>query len=332
MDAYRFVEKKDRWREGYRLFEETLLFLYRSSSPGTKMRRHTETLDALFCHPQQAAVVLGASMKRIPTILSLDATAINLQSFGQAYRGKNFKRLRLFLAKKSFKRAAHLVTWSRWAKDSLVDDYSIPERKITVIAPGPDLTLWNVTPLERAHCKDDRVPRALFVGGDFRRKGGELLIKCAASLQDELSVDIVTSDAVASPQGVHNVRIHHGIRAGSPELLALYRKADFFVFPTLADAFGLVILEAMAMRLPVVTTPVGAIPELVVDGETGLLIPPNSADALTEAIRELSNNPVRRRAMGDAARQRVERYFDGARNYGELIALIKTIADARKKG
>jgi glycosyltransferase involved in cell wall biosynthesis len=220
------------------------------------------------------------------------------------------------------------VTLSHWAKDSLINDYGIPEHKVTVNALGIDLGRWNLGKEERTTSQENLALRILFVGGDFYRKGGEVLVQCAASMQREWTVDIVTGGAVPSAEGLSNVGIQRVLKAGSPELLALYRKADIFTLPTLGDCSPWVIVEAMAMQLPVVATRVGGIPEVVIHGETGLLIPPNSPEALAEAIRELGKDPARRRAMGIAGRRRVEQYFDGTRNYRALIALIKSVADA----
>ena len=290
--------------------------------------RQKSTFDALYCHTQEAALLLGKFMKRIPTILSMDATPINMDSIGHAYghfAGTGVgERVKHFLTKQAFHRAAHLVTFSQWAKDSLIQDYEIPEQKITVNSPGVDMARWSTNLAER---QNDQAARALFVGGDFRRKGGDVLIQSARSMPGSWSVDIVTSNAVPSAEGLPGVQIHRGVKPDSPELLALYRKANIFVLPTLGDCSSLVVVEAMGMGLPVIATRVGGIPELVIHGETGLLIPPNSPESLSEALRELGNNPVRRRAMGIAGRRRVEKCFDGPTNYRALIALIKAVAD-----
>lgn len=320
----------DRWQKLPLINKNlTLLSGFRARE---QLQRHTEPFNALYCHTAEAAVLLGKYMKRVPTILSMDATPINMDSIGHTYGHdpglKSVELMKHFLTKKSYQRAAHLVTFSRWAKDSLINDYGISEQKITVNAPGLDLDHWNISKGERANSYEDLMPRVLFVGGDFLRKGGETLVQCAASMQGKWMVDIVTSEPIPSARGIPNLRIHRGLKTGTPELLALYRNANIFALPTLADCYSWVIMEAMAMRLPVVTTPIGGIPEIVVHGETGLLIPPNSPEALTEAICELGRDPERRRAMGLAGRQRVERYFDGARSYRELIALIKSVADA----
>jgi glycosyltransferase involved in cell wall biosynthesis len=86
-------------------------------------------------------------------------------------------------------------------------------------------------------------------------------------------------------------------------------QADVFVLSSRSEGLPLAILEAMAAGLPVVATAVGGIPELVADGETGLLVPPGDADALAGALRRLVADPGLRRRLGEAARARVEERF-----------------------
>jgi glycosyltransferase involved in cell wall biosynthesis len=293
--------------------------------------RHAKPLDALYCHTQELAGMLVGYMKRVPTVLSLDATPTNLDSFGHEYghRGLAARKVKDFLVKRSLHQAAHVVAISRWVKDSLINDYGLSEHKITVNTWGVDLALWNISQEERADSQKDPSPRVLFVGGDFRRKGGEALVEYAASMQGQLAVDIVTNDTVPLAEEIANLRTHRGLKPGTQELLTLYRNAGIFVLPTLADISPWVFMEAMAMRLPVVATRIGAIPEIVADGETGLLIPPNSPEALGKAIEELAKNPELRRRMGNAGRKRVEQYFDGRVSYDKLIALIKAVAHGR---
>lgn len=296
-----------------------------------QLRACRAPLDVLYCHTQEAAVLLGSYMKRIPTILSMDATPTNMDSFGQAYGHQigpeTLERVKHRIVRRTFRLAAHVVTFSNWAKQSLVRDYQVPDEKITVNTPGVDLSRWSVSGPEAGVANERQMPRLLFVGGDFRRKGGDILLRCAAETRGQWALDIVTRDPVEA-QGIPNVRIHRGIKAGTEEHTALYRNADIFVLPTQGDCSPWAIIEAMAMQLPVISTTIGAIPELVTHGETGLLVPPDSTGALVDAIRTLSGDPERRRAMGRAGRTRVERQFDGRRTYSELIACIKAVADA----
>ena len=88
-----------------------------------------------------------------------------------------------------------------------------------------------------------------------------------------------------------------------------YASADLFVLPSRRESFGLVLAEAMAARLPVVATQVGAIPEVVKDGETGILVPPEDPLVFAEAVNDLLSHPRKMKDMGAKGRERVERHF-----------------------
>jgi glycosyltransferase involved in cell wall biosynthesis len=88
-----------------------------------------------------------------------------------------------------------------------------------------------------------------------------------------------------------------------------YREADVFVLPTQVEGFGVVFLEAMCSRLPVVAVRASATPEVVEDKVTGLLVSPGNAEELACALTALLSDPLRRRAMGEAGRRRVERMY-----------------------
>jgi glycosyltransferase involved in cell wall biosynthesis len=97
-----------------------------------------------------------------------------------------------------------------------------------------------------------------------------------------------------------------GMRRDIPSLLPLM---DLFVLPSLYEGFGIAILEAMAAGRPVVATAVGGIPEVVVHGETGLLVPPGDPVALADALHELLAHPERARALGARGRERAREKF-----------------------
>ena len=94
-----------------------------------------------------------------------------------------------------------------------------------------------------------------------------------------------------------------------PEITELLAKIDILALPSLQEPFGKIVIEAMAMAKPVVAANVGGVPEIVVDGETGLLVPPADADAFRQALEQLIPNRAKREQMGRAGRQRVERLF-----------------------
>jgi glycosyltransferase involved in cell wall biosynthesis len=90
---------------------------------------------------------------------------------------------------------------------------------------------------------------------------------------------------------------------------AVFAALDLFLAPSLWEGFGLVFLEAMALNIPIISTRVSAIPEVIVDGTTGWLVPPRDADAIAAALLEALTQPDTRRTRGDAGRQRLEQRF-----------------------
>lgn len=97
-----------------------------------------------------------------------------------------------------------------------------------------------------------------------------------------------------------------GYRRDIPDLLA---RMDIVVMPSLKESFGIVAVEAMAMKVPVIASRIGGLEEVVEHERTGLLVPPGDAVALADAIRRLAENPGMRTAMGETGRRRVEDRF-----------------------
>lgn len=105
-------------------------------------------------------------------------------------------------------------------------------------------------------------------------------------------------------------RVHHRTWIGREELPPLYRSSAMLVLPSVwEEPFGIPLVEAMASGLPVVATRVGGVPEVVEHGVTGLLVPPDDADALARAITDLLADPERARKLGEAGRRRAEEHF-----------------------
>ncbi|MFB2969038.1 glycosyltransferase family 4 protein [Aerosakkonema sp. BLCC-F183] len=287
-------------------------------------------LDCLFYHTPVTALLSLGMMRRIPTILSLDCTPIDLVRMGAAYKydapNKLFDRLKFEWFRRMYENAATIVAMSDWAKNSLVRDYNIASEKVTTILPGLDLNQWRPTVKQVGK---NQPLKLLFVGGDFERKGGYVLLEAFRSgLRDRCTLDIVTKDEIVT--SAESVRLHRGLTPNSPLLRQLFADADLFIFPTLGDFIPFVVMEAMASGLPVVATNVGAIPEQVEDGVTGLLVPPNNPSAIAQAVSSLANNPDRLVAMGIASRDRAERLFNGERNYKAVVDLIEQCADEKR--
>jgi len=286
----------------------------------------TKALDGLFFHTQVTALFGHRLMAQIPSVVSMDATPLNFDTIGSPYAHepsalRQIESVKNALTRRTFHRARRLVVWHHWGKESLVRDYGAPPDKVSVIPPGIDLNKWN---FPRPPVPPTKPVRLLFVGGDFKRKGGELLLTAFRDrLQNECELDIVTRDQVDTT-GLSNVRVHRGLGPNATALMDLYAHADLFIFPTLADVLPLAIMEALASGLPVVTTNVGAITEQVEQEVNGILIPPGDGHALAESTLRLVRDPALRFAMSAAARAAATRLFNGAQNYSRLLDVCKT--------
>jgi glycosyltransferase involved in cell wall biosynthesis len=291
----------------------------------------TRTLDALFFHTQVTALFAQGLMARIPSVVSMDATPLNFDSIGVPYDHipsvyPPIEALKNALTRRTFNSACSLITWHEWGKESLIRDYRVNGDKVFVIPPGINLDRWNFARTARSPTP----VRLLFVGGDFRRKGGDILLDAfRRTLSDACTLDIVTREAV-NADGLPQVHVHHGLGPNAPDLMALYAQADVFVFPTFADTLPLVLMEAMASGLPVIATNVGALREEVQDGVNGFLVPAHDTDALARATRRLVDDPNLRLAMGAAARRTADVKFNGSINYRRVLDVCKACADSSR--
>ena len=288
-----------------------------------------EQPDCLYLHTQGLSLFSLGFMKRIPTVISLDATPINFGTIAAAYdtapTAGIVNRIKTEWFRKAFLRARGLVAMSDWVKTSLVRDYAVAPDKIRVIPFGVNVQQWQIVPGIPA---PGRRMRLLFVGGDFERKGGPHLIDAFQhGLADFCELDIVTGTQPAH-SGNH-VRIHNGLTPNSPILRKLYTDADLFVLPTRGDATPIAILEAMASGLPVITSRVGAISEIIEEGVTGYFVPPAAPGSIVEIVRSLAGRRDTLPAMGQAARAVVERNFNAEINSKGVIAFLKEVSGPR---
>jgi len=177
-----------------------------------------------------------------------------------------------------------------------------------------------------------RPVHVLFVGWILAAKGVRELLEAARAIpearftlvgpQERAFVDAIRSELAALEPRVR--LLPERARA---ELAELYRDADVFVLPTWREGFPNVVLEAMAAGLPVVATPVGAIPDALRDGQEGLLVPPRDAAALTAALRRLVGDAALRAEMGARARERAESVFSERAVIAQLEAIYRELAE-----
>jgi glycosyltransferase involved in cell wall biosynthesis len=220
-----------------------------------------------------------------------------------------------------YRRAAGVFAMSENVKRSLVDVYGVAEDRIHVVGAGPNVEPDGAPPAAR------RERAFLFVGERFAHKGGPDLLEAFASVRtrrrDAALWMIGGEQPRQAPPGVTLLG-----RRPPHEVARRYARASAFVLPTLREAFGLSFLEAMSFGLPCIGTDIEAIPEIVVHGETGLLVPPRAPAALAAAMARLLDEPGLARAMGAAGRARAIQRFGWDRAVRRMLDVMERDARA----
>jgi alpha-maltose-1-phosphate synthase len=199
-------------------------------------------------------------------------------------------------------------------------------------APDPD------TDVLAKYGVDPGRPYIIFVGRVTRQKGLPVLLRAAAGLDPHAQLVLCAGQADTPELAAEVDGLVSGLTATRPgvrlisgmlakrEIIQLLSHARVFACPSVYEPLGIVNLEAMACGAAVVASRVGGIPEVVADGETGLLVPPDDPDALADALNVLLRDPDRAAAMGERGRVRAAAEFDWAAIAAQTVALYRELA------
>ena len=225
--------------------------------------------------------------------------------------------------------ARHVIVTSPATRAILVQDFDVAAEHITVALPGTD-------PAPRAHGTGKPL-QLLAVGSVVPRKGYDVLICALAKLKDQdwhLNIAGADDRAPQTAMELRDLISETGLSARvtlngavSDERLAqLYACADVFVMSSLFEGYGMVLAEAMARGLPIVSTTGGAAAETVPD-EAAIKVPPSDATALATALRKIIGDAGLRTAMANAslrAGRELPGWQDTARTIASVIREVKT--------
>ena len=292
--------------------------------------------DVVHTHTWYAAFggVLVRALFDIPLVVTLHSLE-PLRPWKEDQLGTGY-RVSTWLERLAVEQAERVIAVSAQMRTDILAHFTVSPERVVVIHNGVDANSFHRTDRRDALARlGVTPPYVLFVGRISEQKGifhlleasrrlpaGVQLVLCAAApdtpeLERRLAAD------VAGRPGVR------WINAMVPreDVVQLYSHAACFVCPSVYEPFGIINLEAMACATPVVASAVGGIPEVVVDGETGLLVRPGDPEALADALARLLADPGRGAAMGRAGRRRVEELFAWERIAERTLA---TYEDARR--
>lgn len=221
--------------------------------------------------------------------------------------------------KKCVAEAEKVICVSRVTKKSLRETYRKKDISFEVVHNGLDP---NTLMLDHEIKKEDYV---LFTGLFYARKGIGDILKVAKSLNDINFVLVGTGplfnkyQSMANRLGLDNVLMTGKISRS--ELLKRYSEAKIFFFPTYYDDCPMSILECMFLGLPILSTNVGGIPELITHEIEGILVPPGDVDAMVMGIQRLMDDTGLREKLAKAAKERANKEFTVKKTVDELLKL-----------
>jgi glycosyltransferase involved in cell wall biosynthesis len=224
--------------------------------------------------------------------------------------------------------AAHVVVTSESTARIVIADYAVPSQRVSVVRPGND-------PVPPALGSTDGIVRLLSVGSIAPVKGYDVLIAAVATLVDlpwrltiagDRTRNPATSARLDADIAAHDITDRVAVLGALPpeRISELYLASDIFVLASHFESYGMVLTEAIAHGLPVVSTMAGAIPETVPAG-TGLLVPPDDVAALAQALRRLIGGGAERKRLATNARAaaaRLPTWQDSARLFARAIESV----------
>ena len=293
------------WRE--RFWKNLPAFDARSQRLGRYIRTNSLQWDVVL----QMGVIFDARyyQDQLPAIIYTDYTAslsAERPASGRSPFSEEQRYQWIEREKNAYLQALHIFTRSFFVRESIVHDYGIPKEKITVIGAG--VNFYHLPEVDRY---GNERPSILFLGKEFYRKGGDILLDAFEKVR--MSVPSARLRMLTEMPKPGDFPLE-GVEIISPTwdravIEDLYREADLFVLPSRLETWGDVLLEAMAYSLPCVGVRVDAMEEIILDGETGVLVPAQDSDALAGVLVRLLNDPHERVRMGQAGRKRVEESF-----------------------
>jgi glycosyltransferase involved in cell wall biosynthesis len=238
--------------------------------------------------------------------------------------------------RRNVERADLVVVTSRYSADVAQREYGVPLERLAVVPEPIDLEVWD-DQFWRAPRRARNGPVVLSVARMYPRKRLSDLLHAAAILRARVP-GIQVRIVGRGPEWEAVSRLHAALGLGDSVVLLgdltrerlaeEYVNASVFCLPSVQEGFGIVFLEAMAAELPVVACRIAAIPEVVLDGTTGLLVGPRDPGALAEALERLIGEPAlarrlgrdgRRRALGFSPRAVAERFLSAVHSTQERL-------------
>ncbi len=273
--------------------------------------------DVVHCHTWYTffAGFLAKILYSVPLVVTMHSLE-PLRPWKEEQLGSGYS-LSSWIERNGVEQADRIIAVSAEMKEDIIKAYRIPSERVVVIHNGIDLEQYRPTK-DRSYLEGRGIdyPYLLFVGRISRQKGIIQLLEALERL-DQVNL-ILCASSPDTPELEREVRekVSRNPRikwinemVSKEKVIQLYSHAEAFICPSIYEPFGIINLEAMACKAPVIASRVGGIKEVVVDGETGFLVSPDNPGELAEKISQALNNPELMAKFKENGRKRVEQYF-----------------------
>jgi alpha-maltose-1-phosphate synthase len=315
--------------------------------------------DIVHCHTWYShwAGVMSSVLHGAPLVLTTHSLEPHrpwkVEQLGNGYH------LSTMIERFAYQNAHGIIAVSQEMRKDVIETYQVDPAKVRVIHNGIDLDFYSPqtdNSILADYGIDSTRPYILFVGRITRQKGITQLVKAIPFMDESVQIVLCAGapdtpeiqkemeKLVAQVQAKRSGVIWIDKMLDHKILRTLYSHARAFVCPSLYEPFGIINLEAMACATPVIGSAVGGIPEIIVDGETGFLVPfeaeskinfePEDPVAfqklLAEKVNTLVRDPALAQKMGEASRLRAEKHFSWTAIAAETLRFYNTISEQFK--
>lgn len=278
---------------------------------------HLEAHQGEYAFTFQLQSLFDASTGLVPHFVYTDHTHLANQAYADFHPRQMYSTDWLALERSIYQNATLVFTRSTNIAHSLTRQYDVPDDKVVCVYAGVNVQTQTGGNNGRFPPQRYAQRHILFVGIDWERKGGPELIAAFQQVQavyPDARLTIIGANPVVDLPNCQVIG-----RLPVAEVPPYYEQASLFCLPTKLEPFGIVFVEAMAHRLPIVATTVGAIPDFVVPGVNGRLVPPGHVDSLAQALIDLLADPQQLQVYGENSyRLAQERY-----NWTSVGAMIR---------
>jgi glycosyltransferase involved in cell wall biosynthesis len=250
----------------------------------------------------QTQSLFYASAGRVPHFGYTDHTFRVGYRYADAAKAPRYSKAWRTMEVELYRKSKITFTTSRFAESSIIEDYQIPAAQVSCVYSGINVPIPDEIP-----DRDLSKARILFVGVEWERKGGPDLLEAFRMVRIHLPHAELHVVGCRPPINEPGVFIHG--KLPPQQVQQHFMDATLFCMPSRVEPSAVVLVEAAAYGLPVVTTNVGGNPDRVFNGKTGVLVPPQNIDALESVLLQLLFCPEGMRKLGECGREHALAHF-----------------------